>query len=572
MQIKVPLKYSDVFPDPPPSIDELLIQINKEKLIQATVHLSRHKELENLNVLSFIQEFFPRKSNDFVIKLTQSISTLKRKSINNLTVITKLTCYRLLEKVISMEYRTESVTDFEIIVFKTLLLINEELFTDNEDLSNLVAKGDRISLAKGLFTSSILSHDIYNYNLNIEFMNESYKAIQLFNFLNQDSKLKTTLDKLLQEFECQDSNEYLRLMFATVLPELIDKNKKLHYLSYNRSIETEDKQFRFVEKVALSKYYEIDRLDFIALRSKPLIQFNDSTFLIVSDIFLCQLIHNSLYFKLSDIYNKSELAKSLGIEFRGFYCYEFSEKFLFYKVMDSIFSNKRYSQISGEQFEEQKISGLVDYYIRNGSKILLCESKNALFPARLKNTKDYDVIETILKRNYHSDKVKGKVDKKAVFQLIESIQLILDKKVSEVDSHISSNPRFYPVLISHNKHTDIPGFNLIINDWFQTELEKIQVNYNKKINSQPLTVINIDTLIYFQDEFTEKEFDLYMLIKKYHKLVQLNKNKDVKYRSEKDWVSKIIPFSLFVYNYMNDRSKMKPPKIISEMIEELKAQ
>ena len=567
--LKIPLRYTDVFSDSNESIEFHLQHINKDILIKFAIYFSRDPKTENTDIFNFIDNFFSRENKTIALEIKQRISKLTYYDKFTTVITSKLLCYKLLEKSLSLTQTVHTTNKIaEINLFKAILLINEELIENDIKTKELIDNLDCLNQAKLFFTLSLPNHDIVSYNLNIEFINETYKSLVLFKFLNTNPFYNPILEKLLCNYNCDDTTSFIKLMLASVLPAIQNQDNNTIYLSYNRLDKLEEKQYQFIEKFSLSSFQPIDDIDFITLRSNPFIRIDDSKFLVISDIFLCQLIHNSLYFKLNDIFKSLKVVDKTLPDFRGLYCYEFSEKFLFYNVMKYIFNKRSYIQISGEQFETNKIEGAVDYYVRNGSKVLLFESKNSLFPAKLKTSKDFNQIEKVLRRNYHSDNSSSTTDKKAILQLIETIKLSLNNFVNQIDVNIPKQPRFFPILVSHNKHTEITGFNYILNNWFQVELEKLKCSLNIEIKCLPLTVVNIDTLIYFQDEFQDKEFDLFMLIEKYHKSVKYNYQLG-DFRNREESISRLWPFSSFIFEYMNERSKMKVPKIISDLIKEL---
>lgn len=74
-----------------------------------------------------------------------------------------------------------------------------------------------------------------------------------------------------------------------------------------------------------------------------------------------------------------------------------------------------------------------DYYIRNGNKIFLFESKDILIPSETKVSNDYENISSELKKRlYYEEKRNGGIDNKAVLQLLNNTQKIL-RKTAEWD-------------------------------------------------------------------------------------------------------------------------------------------
>jgi hypothetical protein len=95
------------------------------------------------------------------------------------------------------------------------------------------------------------------------------------------------------------------------------------------------------------------------------------------------------------------------------------------------------------------------------------------------------------------------------------------------------------------------------------ELNKIEKKRDSKLKVMPLTIINIDSLIYFEDHLKDK-IDLFEVIVQYHVYITFNKKK--KYKSElhvrESKEKTLIPFSTFFFNYMRDKKLLTPPSFI----------
>ena len=108
-----------------------------------------------------------------------------------------------------------------------------------------------------------------------------------------------------------------------------------------------------------------------------------------------------------------------------------------YNVLFDVYA-KKYIQKSGEEIKNTyNIDAEPDYYIRNGNKIYLFESKDILIPSEVKISNDYTKITAELKKRlYYEEKGDGSISKKAILQLLYNIKKLL-KKNAEWDSNDS---------------------------------------------------------------------------------------------------------------------------------------
>jgi hypothetical protein len=233
--------------------------------------------------------------------------------------------------------------------------------------------------------------------------------------------------------------------------------------------------------------------------------------------------------------------------------------------LSRIFSRKKWIKYTGQELDDAKVIAPTDYYVRNGNKVLLFESKEVLVDAKIKTSKNYELYETVLKEKFYFAKSDVIIKKKAILQLLNFIEILLDQRNTLDSNYKSQNLRFYPILLTHSSQFDTLGLNKILNKWFLEELIGIEKKRDIKIKVFPLTIINIDSLIYFEDHFRDT-VDLYTVIEEYHRFTTFEEKK--KYNSEVQLrISKekmLIPFSTYFFNYMRDRKMLTPTSFIRD--------
>ncbi len=191
-------------------------------------------------------------------------------------------------------------------------------------------------------------------------------------------------------------------------------------------------------------------------------------------MFVLELVHKGLFFKLSEINRSLSKEEKVKGDFRGFYCNEFSEKYLFYKIVNTIFNN-RYIEYSGSQIKVFNIEAEPDYYIRNGNKIFLFESKDILINKSIKPTYNFSKYEPEFKKKLYFEENKGKIENKAVLQLTINIERILKMELP-IDTRYKHRSIFiYPIIVLHYHQFDIAGLNVIVNSWFAYELNLLKI-------------------------------------------------------------------------------------------------
>jgi hypothetical protein len=245
---------------------------------------------------------------------------------------------------------------------------------------------------------------------------------------------------------------------------------------------------------------------------------------------------------------------------------------LCYNVIESIFPGKCV-RFSGKALADQKIDGSPDYYMRKGKNILLVESKDFLIAAEKKMSFDYNVYESEFARILDYEEMPdGRLKPKAVLQLANNVRMILKKSFTADTDYHYKDVSIYPVLLTHDHQYDTPGFNELIDSWFQDELLELEQEGLFIGRVMPLSVVNIDSLIYYQIGLVEAS-SLFEILRLYHENKKLKKEKKKNFKSEEEHetyledyrdmlMSKCIPFSMFIETHFQKKGKYKPPPLL----------
>ena len=451
--------------------------------------------------------------NEIWRKLCQEKSDIDRYIITNIESTLRL--YEFVFDNITCTETTLSDAEIEINILKVYLLFNEQK-NRGDYLACESTKDIKQNRAKALLLTQMFQYfDITNYNYKQELLVQTEKAIYLYNYLAE--KLPVLYNKYVEYYDCKNWQELMSHITAFAYIYYGRKDKDSYV---NLKIDPNDGSYEwkctFIER--LTAQNEIEDIDFRILRSHPFFKIEAGEYCVVYGYFLLELIYKGVYFKLNELNN--QLSKEDKIKgFRAFYCDHFSERTLLYNVLFDVYA-KKYIQKSGEEIKNTcKIDAEPDYYIRNGNKIYLFESKDILIPSDAKISNDYIKITAELKKRlYYEEKGDGSISKKAILQLLHNIKKLL-KKNAEWDSCYKENRiKIYPIIILHDNIYNCPGINDLVNQWFIGELEKIKDEYDIS-RIEKITIINIDVFIAYRDFLKSPEGALDKLITSYHSYI-----------------------------------------------------
>jgi hypothetical protein len=165
-----------------------------------------------------------------------------------------------------------------------------------------------------------------------------------------------------------------------------------------------------------------------------------------------------------------------------------------------------------------------------------------------------------------------KIKPKAIMQLIKSIRRILKKEFPADTDYHYKEIFIYPVLLTHDHQYDTPGFNELIDFWFQEALLELLEEGLFVHHVKPLSVVNIDSLIYNQVVLSTT-IALHEVLNLYHQNKKIKKQKKKNFKSQEEYMSfleehkqmvmsKFVPFRLFIDNYVYKNGLWKPPPLL----------
>lgn len=565
---KLLIEYSAVFDEHPKDLKTYLTGISRSFLLQTATHFlgfsnrnSKFKEYKD-----FLKMFFCEENTQIANNIFLRLKILQQKH-NELAIINAQTLLQIFEFCFDnlTDDETQSHSEAERNIFKAILFVNEQ----NTTLQNLAFQSTKnihpeLRPAVSTLSLSFPYNDLENYEITEVFTTQIIKSIYLFEFLESNGSTKTLLSKFLSYFGCVEWKEFLIKVLPLIF-SVIKADREGHIDICVEPDENFKNRCDFIEKLIIDDVDEIKDYDFKKVRSKPFYKVADGIYRIVFGLFVVELIHKGLFFKLSEINNLIAKNDRVKGNFRSFYCNEFSEKFLLYKILNSIYQN-RYKEFSGEEIKQLNIDAEPDYYIRQGNSVFLFESKDILINASIKPTCDFTQYEVEFKKKLYFEDKNGKIDNKAVLQLIKNIERLLTKQLSFDTNYSARSIYIYPILILHDHQFNVAGLNILVNSWFNEELIKLKEKGIVIDKVQPIAIIDIDTLIFHQDILRDRSIKLEIILDEYFKFITFDKKKI--YRDQEhvnQYIQRtLIPFSIFLANYVGDKKIRRVPKMLKE--------
>ena len=566
--ISIVITFSPIFKEEPRDIKDYLQGISRSKMLNVCSFFLGFSNTQSKfeDFLEFLNMYFSVENSELANSIYEKLNALQKAEGAKLIIITPLTTLQLFEYSFDNldEVQTQTNSEAEVNILKAILQLNEENIR-LQDKAFDSTKDVEVSLkpAAMALSSSYPYSEFTNYDKAEVLASQMIKSFFLFEYLESAEQTKTILQKFLEYFECEDWKSFLRNLLPLTFAFL--KTEKEAHIDI--VIEQGDKYeagCRFLDKLIVFDTEALQDYDFKKVRSKPFYKADEGVYRIIFGLFVLELAHKGVYFKLSEI-NNSLPQKEQVKNFRSFFCDEFSEKVMLYKTLNSIYQN-RYIEYSGQQIKEQGLEGEPDYYIRNGSSLFLFESKDILINAEIKSTYDFNLYEKEFKKKLYFETVNDKINKKAVLQLISNIKRVLLKQFPFDTKYKPTSIYIYPIVILHDHQFNLAGLNVITNRWFREELLKLGESGLPIDRVQPIVIINIDSLIFHQDLFRDKTIRLDFIIDEYIKFITFDKKR--KYINEdhlKMYAERtVLNFALFLSNYVAENNIKRVPKLIME--------
>jgi len=478
-----------------------------------------------------LSKWFGKENNRLAYEINDKINLYNKNKSNNTGILNPRTSLKLFESVLSNNQNVDAIKneEFEILLFKIYLALNEQLNKNDNLIIDSAKKFENypqfICLAIGI---SLPTSDISNYNLKSVFIGQVLKAIFLFEFLEQQNSAQLLLKSFFDRFSVVDYKGFLQKLLPIAF-FVISANKEGSITINVNKDENYKSNIEFLDKLIVNDIdYKDNETDYLTIRANPLYKTGESSYRVISPLFAIEKTFNGLYFLLKEI-NDSFEEKS-RINLRQLITFEFSEKYLLYKIIERTYP-KKYFKLAGEQM---KTLGAPDYYLRDGNKVFLFESKDVLIKAEIKESYDFEQYEKALKAKLYFESIGKKESPKAVRQLANFAKTLLNNEFKEDCSYKPKSLKIYPIILLHNRQLDILGLNNLINVWFDTEKDKIEKTGLSIKNLRRPTIIHIDTLIVMHEQLKSGKYKFDNLLDDYQNWIDEKSLSKKKFKTEQE--------------------------------------
>jgi len=566
------LEFAAVFPDEKPlPFEEYLKGGNRDFILNVAASLlgsKSHNSKFNDN-RELMKMFFGNANQEFAKNIYSKILTLE-KTHNKVGMINPYVSLTLFEYFFkrSDEEQTQTDAEFEVNFFKAYLVLNSK-YTTKQHIAFASTKNleKALTVPMMLFCMNYPVYDKQHYDTNEIWITQLWKAMQLFLFLEKSEKTRPLYNAFLKYFDVADWQEYLKSLLP-LTTSVILHGKEGHTDFTVSQGGNYEKACTFLDRLIVEEDEEIIEFDFLTIRSKPFYKVKDGVYRIIFNLFVIEKIFKGMYFLFREV-NKTLPEKQQIKELKSLIGNDFSEQVILYNILDAIYPTKCI-KFSGQQIVDNGIKGGPDYYVRKHNSILIFESKDFLIPAKVKMSFDFSKYQDAFEKKLYFEEVDGKEKHVGVMQLVAFIKKLLKNQFTADSDYKYRGIEIYPIIVVHDHQYNTPGFNSLINYWFQAELEDIKEKgfYVDRVN--PLVIINIDSLIYHQVGLTES-IPLHRVLDEYFKHTKVQNH--IKFHSEnemKDYVlSKQVAFSMFINEYFHDHGLRKMPPIMQQVVPKL---
>jgi hypothetical protein len=538
------VEYNKIIGEEPLALPIYLSGISRQKLLSLGAHFLgfNPKNEKNLDYEAFLDNFFSPENSQFKDAMHDKLLKFHEAVGTPILIVNTVSSLEFFQFVFSRpdQPETQQLVEMEQNIFRAYLSINQET-RSKEDKVLPSVKGISIdeALPAAFFTQSFAYSNLINFELSELVTSQLIKAVFLFDFLSQTDKTKILYQAFLDYFKLQKGTDYLVRLFSFI--HGIITNQKEGYVDF--VVPGGDKFERdceFIEKLIMAEGSMADADDFINIRERPFYRIDKGKYRIVFSLFVIEKVFKSLYFTLKSI-NESLEKENRVKGLRPLLTEELSEKIIVYEILNSIYK-KNYITYTGKDLRDLDVTAEPDYYLRKGKRIFLFESKDFLIEAGIKTSYDYSRIRPKLEQNFLKDD-KGK---KAILQLLNTCEKILSKTFHPDVGYEEHKVIIYPIVVVHDNQYNVIGLNHIVNTWLNDELLNLKKRGVPTDLIRPLTIINIDTLIYHQDLLRLRNVLLEDVIERYITRCSLQ---NVRYKSENHRIDvlqkRMNPFSHF---------------------------
>jgi len=323
------------------------------------------------------------------------------------------------------------ISEYSYIDSYALLLLTEKLLIYNnpsqdelsrDDYSNImlaywiccdervskVDNVDRIDSPVSFLSAYVPEQLIYNYIIYPkDYRTEFIKCFSFMSFCAKDSIFFEYLQIFSSEYG-MTWQEYLFINFTLYL-KMSTNDAGATTIVYID--DTYVSALNFMAPICCELESFVSRTDFRSFRKTPVLKVSNNHFIILFDKFFVDKIFSSLLFDFAKILSKYKQRTNISgfPDLKQLVGQRFTERILFYDIMNRCFCRYADVMLSGETLKSKISNGEPDYYIRKGSRVFIFEFKDVLLNTDVKYSRDLPKIENELLELFEESTFEKKI-------------------------------------------------------------------------------------------------------------------------------------------------------------------
>lgn len=405
--------------------------------------------------------------------------------------------------------------------------------------------------------------DLLNKNLLELFLTENAKAILLFNHISETEQTKQILDAFMARYQCSNWKTYLKAISGMAVTGLATPNNAGNsWVQIDSQLPYYQTCIKILDRISVDVDMAEFAADYLYLRNHPIHRTGPDKFLILSQRFFLEKIFRALYFELKEINN--DLGIMSANQFRSiFYTSGYSEKKLFYSVLNTMFDGAPFRRNGSEMEDIDAQFGASDYFAYQHGNVYLFESKDILISKEVKDRLYIPEMRIEFRKKFYKD---GSNDK-AVLQLARNIKKILDHGYSKFGFTYEKFRFIYPVIVVHTESFNVLALNQILFKWFKEACAEVGIDKKDMYRVKPVVLIDISTLLYYKEHINKKHTNLNQLIDQYITKTHMPKKDNSYFYSAVEYGSKfLLPFNFYLEQAIKKIKRMRTPNYLIQIM------
>lgn len=549
LQTKVILSYSVVYPDRHDKIEDLLDTVPSNSAIEFVATLISWKNRQLITQKEY-EVWFP-----WVLQCRDEVKNpigqyMAGEDGNKYEFIDRYALLSLLDKILCC-YNNGS----------------DELNEDDKSnllLAYLICCDERLEYGKKLPDNTMSAEEFVRRFLPIELRTNDVEATKdyrlqlikcyslLIEFPKVNERFAGYVKAFCEDLGLKDAKEYLDQLFMMNF-DLMGAQQGTAVMEIDKGCE---QSIRFIERFTLDVRSYKHTGNFNAFSEFPVLKTGPNRFVFLSIKQFLDKAFTGLMFDMADALGRRGVFKQKNAypDLKGFVGEEFSERYLFYMLMERCFG-KEYVKYRGTELNSLVGKGEPDYYMRKGNRIFVFECKDAILANRYKLSGDYDQVIKGVEEKFVSN---DKSEPKGITQLANTIESKLPRILGDVDKAAPKSVMYiFPILVYFDSSFDPEGVNWHLNGRFKElmSVKRISPDYVVK----DLMMINIEQLMRLENFFADGKLKLAAVINDYI---------DYKERSE---LNQVFPFNKFIFQEARKKGyEMRKSRWFDNVYESLK--